>query len=73
MAMSKKDYILIASTFNVVRRATVADGLPEGVAAIDLLADTLAIRLAADNPSFNDTTFRAAVRRSDAGLDNEEG
>lgn len=74
MVMMKKDYVLIAATLNQARREATSDLEAETIrpdehtlihATIDELAGHLADRFAEGSDTFNETTFRAAVRKED--------
>lgn len=71
MAMSKKDYVLIAGVLNRMRQDVSADttGALDTherhlvVATIDQLGDDLGRTFAAASATFKPETFRAAVRK----------
>lgn len=74
MAMMKKDYVVIAATLNGARRQATADLEAETIrpdehtlirTTIDEIADHLADRFAEGSDTFNEHTFRTAVRKED--------
>lgn len=65
MAMTKKDYELIAQAFSATRKATRNHGNP-GLRTLDVAIETMAALIAMTHDNFNKDIFLEAARGEDS-------